>query len=58
MRHHAWAMAAIDEVLTAPADAPSSVVAPRRRSRLRLFVGFVFGFAIGLAAVAASRPAR
>ena len=53
MRHHAWAMAAIDEVLTAPADAPSAPVAPRRRSRLRIVVGFVFGFAIGLAAVAA-----
>jgi vancomycin resistance protein YoaR len=45
-------MAAIDEVLTVPGDAPSSAVAPRRRSKLRLFVGFVFGFAIGLAAVA------
>ena len=45
-------MTALDDVLTAPPDAPAVVAKPRSRSRLRVVLGFVVGFALGLAAVA------
>ncbi|HEY4189501.1 MAG TPA: VanW family protein [Candidatus Limnocylindrales bacterium] len=52
-------MAIANDVLPTPDDAPTvpvdlavEPVARRRRSRLKVFAGFVFGFAIGLALVA------